>query len=116
MIKYLIRLIERYKAKKKPLKISRKIEDKRVLTNIIVAQHPDRIVYITESYDWNGNPVMGLCGSTTNLEKMKYHLAHTYFPKEQRFASEVPQIEDPRAKVLRELTLEEKTKLGVFSR
>lgn len=83
-------------------------------TNVIVAQHPDRIVYVTEAYDFNGKPVAGLCGSTHSLEKMLYHLKSISFPKEQRFISEVPKIDDPRAKVLRELTEEEKTYLGQF--
>ena len=45
---------------------------------------------------------------------MLYHLGSINFPKEQRFISQVPQIDDPRAKVLRELNEDEKTYLGRF--
>jgi release factor glutamine methyltransferase len=83
-------------------------------TNVIAAQHPNRIVYVTEAYDFNGDAVPGLCGSTLSLEKMLYHLKTINFPFEQRFISQVPKIDDPRAKVLRELTEEEKTYLGQF--
>lgn len=83
-------------------------------TNVIAAQHPDRIVYVTEAYDFSGKPVAGLCGSTHSLEKMLYHLKSISFPTEQRFISQVPKIDDPRAKILRELTEEEKVYLGQF--
>ena len=84
------------------------------ITNVIVAEHSDRTIYITEAYDSNGNAIQGLCGSTTSLEKMFFHLKSINFPQEQKFISDVPQIDDPRAKVLRELTEEEKQHLGRF--
>jgi release factor glutamine methyltransferase len=84
------------------------------ITNVIIAQHPEKIVYITEAYDFNGNSIPGLGGSTDSLEKMLYHLESINFHQGQRFISQVPKVDDPRANILRELTEEEKQYLGRF--